>query len=325
MKNRWFAGALTGAIVLGGFSPATMPAQAETANKGSSAPNLVSEATIGSQQTFSLLDAGAEPRQALRFTPQASETQTTTMTMMMNVLMSAGGQVLPFDAPTTILTFESEITQVDDNGDIHFQMSCTDAEVGDSTNAPPEVRQVLEAQIQNLVGFGGTMLMDSRGNVKESNFSLSETADPMMQELFDQISQSVDRLSAPFPEEAVGLGARWQIAHAMNVNGIKLTQTAIYELVSMDNNVATLNVTLEQQAPPQQLESPGLPPSATVTLNSMQARGEGQVTIRLDRLMPEIGTMSLQSNTDMSILPEGMAQAMPMTSTTMMQMEWQSQ
>ncbi|HIK33455.1 MAG TPA: hypothetical protein IGS31_19205, partial [Oscillatoriales cyanobacterium M4454_W2019_049] len=80
MKNRWFASALTGVLVLGGLSPATMPTQAETANKGRSAPNLVSEATIGSQQTFSLLDTGAEPRQALRFTPQANETQTTTMT-----------------------------------------------------------------------------------------------------------------------------------------------------------------------------------------------------------------------------------------------------
>ncbi|HIK33794.1 MAG TPA: hypothetical protein IGS17_04665 [Oscillatoriales cyanobacterium M59_W2019_021] len=245
--------------------------------------------------------------------------------MMMNVTMSAGGQVVPFDAPASILTFESEITQVDDNGDIHFQMSCTDAEVGDSTNAPPEVRQVLEAQMQNLVGLGGTMVMDSRGNVKESNFSLPETADPTMREHFDRVSQSIDRLSTPFPEEAVGMGARWQIDHALKVNGIELTQTAIYELVSLDNNVATLNMTVEQQAPPQQLESPGLPPGATVTLNSMQARGEGQVTIRLDRLMPEIGTMSLQSNTDMSIVPEGMAQAMPMTSTTMMQMEWQSQ
>jgi Family of unknown function (DUF6263) len=326
MKKRWLAGALTGAIALGGISPLTIPVQAETAKEiDRSSRDFVSDAA-SPQQQFSLLDAGVEPRQPLRFAPQANEMQTTVLTLHTNVAIVAAGQVLPrVDSPPSMMTFESKITQVDDNGDIHYQMYCTGVEVGDSPNGPPELRQVLETQLNNLVGSGGTFVIDSRGNAKESNFSLSENADAMMQQIFDQVSQSVEQLSTPFPEEAVGLGAQWQIAHTLNVNGIELTQKTTYELVSLQDNVATLNVSVEQQAPSQTIAPPGLPPGATVTLNSMQSQGEGQVTIRLDRLMPQSGTMSMQSAADMNIFQEGIPQDMPMTSTTTIQMEWRSQ
>lgn len=326
MSKKWLAGALTGALLLGGMESLILPMHAEPAHEiDRSAPNFAAKASIPQQQ-FSLLNSGVEPRQPLRFTPHANETQTTTMILQTNVSMAAWGQVLPsMDAPATTMTYESTITQVDDNGDIHYQMYCTGVDVGESPNAPPELRQVLEAQLNNLVGSGGTFVMDSQGNVKESNFSLSENADAMMQQLFDQVSQSVEQLSTPFPEEAVGLGAQWQITHALNVNGIELTQNTTYELVSLQNNVATLNVSVEQQAPSQTIAPPGLPPAATVTLNSMQSQGEGQVTIRLDQLMPQSGTMSMQSSADMKIFQEGMPQEMPMTSTTTIQMEWRSQ
>jgi Family of unknown function (DUF6263) len=326
MSKTWLAGALTGALLLGGMESLTLPMHAETANEiDRSAADLTADAPTPQQQ-FSLLNSGVEPRQPLRFAPQAHEKQTTTMTLQTNVSIAAGGQVLPsMDAPATTMTYESTITQVDDNGDIHYQMYCTGVDVGESPNAPPELHQVLEAQLNNLVGSGGTFVIDSRGSVKESNFSLSENADAMMQQLFDQVSQSVKQLSTPFPEEAVGLGAQWQIAHTLNVNGIELTQKTTYELVSWQDQVATLNVRVEQQAPSQTIAPPGLPPDAKVTLNSMQSQGEGQVMIRLDRLMPQSGTMSMQSAADMNIFQEGMPQAMPMTSTTTIQMEWRSQ
>jgi Family of unknown function (DUF6263) len=324
MKKRWLAGALTGAIVLGGMSPIATPIQAETANDHSTRDLIFN--TASPQPTFSLLNSGVEPRQPLRFAPQAHETQTTTMTLWTNVAMTAAGQVFPsMDAPTSMMTFESTITQVDDNGDIHYEMYCTGIEVGDSPKAPPQVRELLEAQLSNLIGSGGTFVIDSRGNVKDSNFSLSENADPMAQELFEQALQSVEQISTPFPEEAVGLGAQWQIAHTLTVNGMEMTQNVLYELVSLQNNVATLNISLEQQAPSQTIQPPGMPPGATVTLNSMQSQGQGQVTIRLDRLMPENGTISVQSETDLNIFQEGMPQEMPMTSTITIQMEWISQ
>jgi hypothetical protein len=326
MSKRWLAGALTGALLLGSMESLTLPMHAETANEiDRSAADLTADAPTPQQQ-FSLLNPGVEPRQPLRFAPQAHERQTTTMTLQTNVSMAAGGQVLPsMDAPVTTMTYESSITQVDDNGDIHYQMYCTGVDVGESPNTPPELRQVFEAQLKNLVGSGGTFVIDSRGSVKESNFGLSENADAMMQQLFDQVSQSIEQLSTPFPEEAVGLGSQWQIAHTLNVNGIELTQKTTYELVSWQDQVATLNVRVEQQAPSQTIAPPGLPPDATVTLNFMQSQGEGQVMIRLDRLMPQSGTMSMQSAADMNIFQEGMPQAMPMTSTTTIQMEWRSQ
>lgn len=326
MNKRWFAGALTGAIALGGISPLTLPLLAETLKDlDRSTPDRVSDAP-SLQPQYSLLDAGVEPRQPLRFAPQPNQMQTTTMTLQSNVAMEVGGQVLPsMDAPASTMTFESSITQVDDNGDIHYQMYCTGVEVADSPNAPPQVRELLDAQLKNLVGAGGTFVMDSQGNVKESDFKLPENADAMMQQIFEQISQSFEQLSTPFPAEAVGLGAKWQMAQTLNVSGMQMTQNTLYELVSLQQNVATLKITIEQQAPSQQIAPPGLPPGAKVTLNSMASQGQGQVTIRLDRLMPESGTMSLQSATDLKIFQEGMPEEMPMTSTMTMQMDWRSQ
>ena len=67
-----------------------------------------------------LLNPGAEPRQQLRFKPAINVTETTVMTVKMDMEISASGRLSPVaKIPVSAITFETKVTKIDANGDIH--------------------------------------------------------------------------------------------------------------------------------------------------------------------------------------------------------------
>jgi Family of unknown function (DUF6263) len=304
-------------------SPAASPVTAQAPTKTETVAETAAE--TAAEAPITLLSAGAEPRQELRFTPAANLTQTTQMTMKMDMVMSMAGQTIPgLELPGNIVTYLVNVTQIDANGDIHYEARCTDIAVTEGENVIPAVRSQIEAQLQNVIGSGGTFVIDNRGNIKQADLVLPENADPMMQQVFEQLSSSMQQLSTPFPTESVGLGAKWSMSYALTMNGLNFMQNVTYELVDLQDNVATLNIGIEQQADAQTVDAPGLPPGAKITLNEMRSQGSGQVIMQLDRLMPVGGSLSMQTDTDMTVSPGSGVPDSPVSTQMNMQMNWQS-
>ncbi len=331
MKKTMFVSSLV-YLLAAGFTPSPAPLQAQSPQQNlfwavspvtaqvPASPETVPETPV------TLIDAGVEPRQELRFTPAVNLAQTTQLTMKMNMVMSMGGQTLPgLELPGNIITYLVNVKQIDANGDIHYEARCTDVAVTESENVMPEVRSQIEAQLQNVIGSGGMFVIDNRGNIKQADLVLPENADPMMQQVFEQLSSSMQQLSTPFPTESVGLGAQWSMSYALTMNGLTFMQNITYELVDLQDNVATLNINIEQQADPQAVNAPGLPPGAKITLNEMRSQGSGQVVMKLDRLMPIGGSLSMQTDTDMIVSPGSGAPDSPVSTQMNMQMNWQSE
>ncbi|MBE9042540.1 hypothetical protein IQ235_17355 [Oscillatoriales cyanobacterium LEGE 11467] len=220
------------------------------------------------------------------------------------------------------MTFELTVTEVADNGDIEYELYCTQVDV---VGGAPDVRDIVQAQLQSLVGTGGTFTIDNRGHVRSANMVLPENAAPALQQVFEQLSSSFEQLSTPLPEEAVGIGAQWSLVQNINVTAIDLTQNVTYELVQLQDNVATFNIEVEQFAESQPIVSPELPPGVTTTLNSMDSKGVGQVTMQLDRLMPVRSNLSLQTNTVTSVREAGVPEETLVNSMMTMQMDVESQ
>jgi hypothetical protein len=273
-----------------------------------------------------LLNPGTEPRQELRFQPKVNTKQTTTITTNMDVVSSVSGQPMPsIKIPASVMKMESVVTQVDANGDIHSQFSFTDADVVADPNSPPEVVNALRSAIKQVVGLKGTSIADNRGQLKSGNFDLPEGGDPITRQVFGQVSNSLAQFSSPLPQEAVGIGAKWRVASTLNVSGINLTQNTIYELVALKDNVATFNVSMEQQAKSQQLSLPGIPTEARFTLKSLNSQGQGQVTIPLDAVIPIRSNISIRSKNGMNIKPANGDEETTLETNISMQMTLESQ
>lgn len=258
------------------------------------------------QPQVELLNAGTEPRQKLRFKPTVNAKQTTTVKMNMDMATSIADQPLPkFSFPAIVMTIETVVTKVDANGDIHYQFSYSDVDVAGDTTVPPKVLNAMRLQLKKMSGMRGFAIVDNRGQTKAANFVLPEGLDQNTKQMLEQVSNSLEESSFPVPEQAIGIGAKWRVSSSPRNGGMNLTQVATYHLVSLQDNVATLNMSMEQQAAPQNVTRPGLPPGATLALKSFSTQGQGQVTVPLNQLMPLSSNVSMRSKSEMNFRQAG--------------------
>jgi hypothetical protein len=273
-----------------------------------------------------LLSIGAEPRQTLRFKPALNSKQIGSMIMKMDMGLSIAGKAAPRNkVPATVMTFETTVNQIDSNGNIHYQFRYTQADLVGDSSVPPAALKELRAQLQNLKGISGTVVVDNRGQTQLGKFNLPQSLDSKAKLTLKQISRSVEQLSAPLPEPAIGLGAKWRVTTSPTIGGIRLTQSATYELIKLQDDRATLRVVINQQAPAQQpIEATGLPKNASFTLKSLSGSGQGQTDIKLDRLIPLYSSMVAQSNSVMEVANVSTKAPMTMETDTKMELTLKS-
>ena len=94
------------------------------------------------------------------------------------------------------------------------------------------------------------------------------------------MSQSFESMTAPLPDEPIGLGARWEVITRVANGGADLVQDATYTLKARDGDKASLGVVVVQLAARDTVQAPGLPPGVTATGVEVPAKG-GEVTLTL--------------------------------------------
>jgi hypothetical protein len=306
------------------LSPASLSAETplvvQQPDRGVSAPAANSKTA-----QVELLNPGVEPRQQLRLKPAIDLKETTVMTLKMDMEISASGRSSPAKSPVSVMTFETKVTKIDPNGDIHYEAAYTNVDITDDTgNTPPAVRDAMRSTLKSMVGMKGSFIMDNRGFNKGGNFILPEGADNNLKQMVRQMSKSLEQVASPLPAEAVGKGAKWRVSSSSNFSGLNVNDISTYELASWQDGVASVNVSIEQQANPQNITSPQLPPGTTLTLKSLASQGRGATTMRLDRLMPVRSTWSVSSNSEMSAKTAGSSQESPITTKMVMEMTLES-
>lgn len=319
MKKALLTGSLLLAFAGLDLAPPHPPVAAST-------PTVVAQQpTNPAQPKLELLNPGAEPRQTLRFKPAANARQTAILTVKLNTQTSTGGAPLPsFKLPTSVLTMETVVTKVDPNGDIHYQFRYTKAEVVPDTGVPKPVLDAVRAQNQKLVGLSGSFVMDDRGQTKSGSFNLPPNLDPQTRQFLEQMSQSATQFTYPFPEVAVGRGASWRVSSPISSGGITLTQTATYQLANLDGGVATLDVSLQQKANPQSLDTTGAPPGTKLMLNSLNSTGNGRITQQLNQIVPVRSSINVQTNTELTTSGPGLPGETKINSRANMEMMLES-
>ena len=307
------------------LSPASISAETplvvQQPDRGVSAP-----AANSKTPQFELLNPGVEPRQQLRLKPAIDLKETTVMTVKMDMEISASGRSSPATKiPVSVMTFETKVTKIDPNGDIYYDFAYTNADIsGDTGNTPPAARDAMRSTLKSMVGMKGSFIMDNRGFNKGGNFILPEGADNNLKQMVRQMSKSLEQLASPLPAEAVGKGAKWRVSSSSNFSGLNVNDISTYELASWQDGVASLNVSIEQQANPQNITDPQLPPGTTLTLKSFASQGRGATTMRLDRLMPFRSTGSVSSNSEMSAKAVGSSEEVTITTKMVMEMTFES-
>ncbi|MBE9163391.1 DUF6263 family protein [Tychonema sp. LEGE 06208] len=269
-----------------------------------------------------LLNPGVEPRQQLRLKPSLGVKQTTTMAVKMEMEVSTADRSTKVNkVPTMVLTIDTKATKLDTNGDIHYDFLYASADIAaDTPNLPTAALDSMRSAVKKLVGLKGSFIMDSRGASKGGSFTLPEEADNNTKQMVQNMSKSLQQLASPLPAEAVGKGAKWRISFPSNVSGMNVNQTATYELIGLQDGVATLKTSVEQQANPQNLTLSQLPAGSTMAIKYFASQGQGEVIMRLNQLMPVRSVVSINSNSEISIKVAGKPEEVTIKTKLLMEM-----
>lgn len=262
-----------------------------------------------------LLAAGAEPKRELRYVYKKGQKERIDLTTKTKLGMTMMGKTV--DAPATppiSMIASLEVSSVDADGTAKRKLAVEKVKlIGATDTANPQAKELAQ-QLGSLERLRGRDEVDSRGVVRAIKMEFTGNNDPTLKQIADSMEQNFGQLGAPFPEEAVGVGAKWRVKTRLEQLGFRLDQTATYKLVALDGDKGKLEISIQQSAPAGKLALPGLPPGAAADLEGMTGNGTGDVAFELGRTVPS-GTMETTADIHVKINMGGQAQSTSMKMT----------
>jgi hypothetical protein len=260
----------------------------------------------GEAPKITMISTGAAPKQALRYVVPADFKGKLEILTSMNMAMNVMGQSMDQAVPGIRMGADLAVTNIAASGDITYTLTFTGMTFDGDTSGL--LVQAMQASAAGITGVKGTTVMSNRGVTKSTHMDVS---DPALSAAMAQMSNSVENLSTAFPEEAVGVGGKWEVRQAITGGGQTQFQKAVYEVVSISGKTVSLKVTTEQSAPPQRIDNPmAAAAGGEMTLDKMTGTGTATVTVTLDSLVP-VSTTDTTQSTAMTMTMAG--QAIPVT------------
>ena len=247
-----------------------------------------------------LLEAGQTPHQVLRMKPVKGQTHRHEMSMQMKMASEANGQGMPgVDSPPMTFTMESTVTDIKENGDFDVTVVYTDAGLGDDSG-PPEMVEALTDVMQSMIGIRFNSLINARGATEKTEVEMPDSVNPLVRQQISEMAKSLDQMTSPFPEEAIGLGGKWKLVSPMETGGIKLTQTTIFTVEALTADTVTVSVAISQEAPPQDIDVPDAG-GAKVRLESLTCQGTGRSKLNLQSVLADQVDLKIELELEMNV------------------------
>jgi hypothetical protein len=263
---------------------------------------------MGSPAIVKLLSPGADPKTALRYKIPAGFKTSGAVSLTMGLTMNMAGMALPpMDMPAMKMTFDLAVTSVAPTGDVTYNLAFSGMTSEAAPGTDPSVAAMIQGSAAAVKDIKGTATINSRGVTRSTTFDLSKMTDPNLKQALDQVSGQLEGMAMPLPEEAIGVGARWESRAAVNAGGMNTYVRTEYELVSVTGTTVQLRLKSETTAPPQQVSNPMLGPDAQVQIDKLTGNSTGTVTLQLDALVPNTET-SGNTNSQMSLTMAGQSQ-----------------
>ena len=261
----------------------------------------------GQPPTVTVVSPGAAPRKVLRYAVAKDYKSHMNMTMALGMTLGMAGmdgQSIPI--PPMKMGADLAVTDITPAGEISYTFGFSDISV-DSANADPSAAALMQSFAADMKTLHGTMTISNRGESRGTHFDTSQISNPQLSQMVGSLSQSLDGLVMPLPNEAVGVGARWEGRQTVGTSGIQMQQKSTWEVQSIEGSDVKVKVTIEQTAGAQPINNPGMPAGAEMALDKMSGTGTGTAIFHLNGLVPT-SDVSTSSTMYMSINVGGQSQ-----------------
>ena len=207
------------------------------------------------------------------------------------------------------MVMEMANESVSPEGNLRMNFKVTEAVALERPGMMPGMIEAMQMGLKTIEGMSGWNVVTPRGITTDGDVSLPPGADPGMVQTMDSMKQQMNQMSSPLPAEAVGLGAKWRVTQVVEGQGLKIDQTATYEVVELLGDLVKLKISMVQTAERQMMKLPNLPPSASAELTKLESGGEGTMEIDLKKVIPQ---STLKMKMDMKCTIRAGAEQVPM-------------
>jgi hypothetical protein len=186
--------------------------------------------------------------------------------------------------PAMNVAFDVEVADVDGTGTAHVKETIASISAGD-TKGQTVPSKTLDDQISQLEGLTVETTIDPHGQVGDEHVTFPSDA-----KLDPESLQQLLPPTAIFPDEAVGVGARWKVVQH-GWGPMDATETSTYTLLSNQGGHVKLAVDIAVSGPKQDV-SQG---DAKVEMTKLEGAGAGKLDASLSSpIAAGTGTMSME-------------------------------
>lgn len=228
--------------------------------------------------TIRVLDAGMTPRVPLRYRVPPGQTEVLHLEVVRGRVMQASQGAAQGGIPPVRLEVRIGPAEPTPNGLIRHPIQITQVRLSRmAEKMSPAERQQIEKTLAPLLQVQGWSEMDVQGRVRRGEFRGLEDVQPQIRTMLANIRSAL--LTVPFPDEPLGVRARWEVERKLQLAGVWIDQVVTYHIERMDGEELVLQVTARQTAQPQAI--PG-----GARLEVFQASIIGSSVVRLAHFTP---------------------------------------
>jgi hypothetical protein len=227
--------------------------------------------------TIRVLDQGMTPLVPLRYRVAPGQKEVLYLEMARAQAIQAGQEAGQGGVPPVQLQVEIGPASLTPSGFIRHPMRITEVRISRiAEQMSPAQRQQMETMLAPLLQLQGWSEMDIQGRVRRSEFRGMQDVPPTLRTMLGNIRTAL--LTVPFPDQPLGVRARWEVERKLQFSGVWVDQVVTYHIERMDGQQVVLQATARQSAEPQAI--PG------GRLEAYQASVIGSSVVRLDHFVP---------------------------------------
>jgi len=249
---------------------------------------------------LTLIDAGAEPRSPLRYDVEQGSVAQVAIDLVISLSSTIGGFDAEVEAAPTRFLFQVGPVQRIGDDRLSYQIRISDVQVSIDAELDDEAVELVQQMLEPLTTVTGWLQIDTTGVVRSASLDVPAEMGPRTRTALANVWTGL--VSVPLPQEAVGLGAQWQVTRPVELPNVTVDQTTTYTVTEMSEGGVGLQVSMRQSAAPQDLRGLGAGESGRV--ETYEASGIGHVAVDLHRV---VATGDLDATTDLrgSVTSEG--------------------
>ena len=261
---------------------------------------------IGAKPSVKLMSPGAEPRAPLAYELEKGSKHKLGMGMDMLMSIQMGQQAIPATSiPRIVMGLDMLVAEKGPQGDWRVDATLDRASLEPKGDQQKAIADQMLPSINGMKGLRMDYWVTPKGHVRDVKLNLPEGFPPQAQQMLQGMNQSFESMMAPLPEDAVGIGAQWEVVTRVASSGADLLQFATYTLKKKTGSKALLEVTVKQLAAKATITAPGLPPGTLARLKAFRSEGAGTNEIDTKSVAPENGKMLVKSGMTLEVSGAG--------------------